>query len=259
MSYLLEHRDESERLEQQNKQSAYSIEEELCYLSINPNDKVLDAGCGAGTLSRFLIDKFNLHNVSACDHSEIRIQQAKVKSKNYQNIHFSQANIEMLPYEEEVFDYVICRLVYEYLDRPIEVTKEFRRVLKPGGKAYLIDVDGLFFNIWTSNQKLNTLLEKLKRGISIDLFVGRKLPIFLSETNFSNIVWNATVHRFNNHEELKQERINNIDRLRFSKDAFSKILGGDEVYNEFMELYLEEMMNMNNTLFFNKIIAVGQK
>lgn len=42
-----------------------------------------------------------------------------------------------LPYEDNTFDVVTCVVSIDYLIHPIEVLKEVRRVLKPGGKAII--------------------------------------------------------------------------------------------------------------------------
>ena len=42
-----------------------------------------------------------------------------------------------LPYEDNTFDAVTCVVSIDYLIHPIEVLKEVRRVLKPGGKVII--------------------------------------------------------------------------------------------------------------------------
>ena len=42
-----------------------------------------------------------------------------------------------LPYEDNTYDFVTCVVSIDYLIHPIEVLKEVRRVLKPGGKAII--------------------------------------------------------------------------------------------------------------------------
>ncbi|MBZ0304061.1 MAG: class I SAM-dependent methyltransferase [Anaerolineae bacterium] len=39
----------------------------------------------------------------------------------------------MLPFEDGVFDAVICAVSVQYLTRPLDVFREVRRILKPGG------------------------------------------------------------------------------------------------------------------------------
>jgi SAM-dependent methyltransferase len=43
------------------------------------------------------------------------------------------ADLAHLPYEDAEFDLVFSKYVFEHLDRPLDVMRELRRVLKPGG------------------------------------------------------------------------------------------------------------------------------
>jgi SAM-dependent methyltransferase len=45
--------------------------------------------------------------------------------------------IPQLPYEDNTFDFVTCVVSIDYLIHPIDVLKEVRRVLKPGGKVII--------------------------------------------------------------------------------------------------------------------------
>lgn len=261
-SYVLDNFQEFERLERQSTQKNYSLENELQYLDYSGTKRVLDAGCGSGLLSRFLKEKNNKLEIVACDYSELRVQQAKRFNENNFNIEFVHSNLEKLPYEDKSFDIVVSRFVYEYLQSPVLITTELRRVLRPGGILYLIDLDGVFLNFWTSNKRFNFLLNKIERGVDFDLFVGRKLPSILHMSGLQKVDWKLTVHEFKNAVEVEEEIKNNIDRLNGARTKFSKILKSEEAFEEFKKLYIEEMRNISlqgNLLFFNKVIAWGVK
>lgn len=82
MNYIIESHQESQRLEKQNALPQYSIFEELKLLELDlDGKKILDAGCGTGTLARTLGENFQA-DLSGCDASLERIQEAKVLSKD---------------------------------------------------------------------------------------------------------------------------------------------------------------------------------
>lgn len=258
MSYILENIDEFKRLERQAQQGHYSLKEELKHLSLSPNQVVLDAGCGSGLLSRYLADHFSNLQLMACDQSDLRLQQAKEASA-HRNIQYFQSDLSRLDLADESVDAVVCRFVYEYLQDPLQVTREFHRVLKPGGVAYLIDLDGVFLNYWTTNDKLNRYVEHLRNDLNIDLYVGRKLFSFLHSAHFQKVDYHVSLHDFKSDSEVEEEFVNNRDRILFAKDSLLESLGSEAAYEDFQDCYLAEMKSKSSTMFFNKFVAWGQK
>lgn len=262
MGYVLEDEAEFYRLEKQAKQKNYNLEEEFRHLQIKPQARILDAGCGSGLVSRFLKDREPSSSITAIDYSDIRVAQAKKNNPpQYQDIQFEQADLNKLPYEDNSFDLVVSRFVYEYLPDPVATTKELRRVLKPGGRIYLVDLDGLFLNFWTNDQEFNQTLKDFSNKLEIDLYVGRKLSSYINLAGFKNVDWDVTLHKFKNETDINDEHFNNIERLKFGTETFAKYFKNKAAYDAFSEKYLAEMKinNKGNTLFFNKFSAWGVK
>ena len=260
-SYLLEHEGEFNRLERQSEQPHYNIASELRFLDLKEGMKVLDAGCGSGLLSRYLVESGPKIEVNACDFSDLRLKQARDFSQKsgHKEINYFRSKLDEIDIPDNSLDRVVCRFVYEYLPNPVAVTQEFFRILKPGGRAYLIDLDGIFLNFWTANDRLNFLIEKLRKNLNVDLYVGRKLSSFLQKSSFSDINWDSTNHNFISQQDLKDEYQNNVDRLTFGKQYFIEALGNEKTFKEFEDLYLSEMKKDGSALFFNKFISWGTK
>lgn len=99
----------------------------------------LDAGCGAGTYSRFLQSKGM--QLVALDYCLAAVEKAKERSPD--NIYWGVADVNQLPLKPGTFDGVMCFGVTQALSDSESVTRELARVVKPGGEVW---IDGL--NSW---------------------------------------------------------------------------------------------------------------
>lgn len=258
MKYVMEHVEEADRLEDQATQETYDLKQEFRLLNIQQGDLVLDAGCGTGLVSRFLSNKGA--QMEACDQSEIRLQQAKqlAMKNNCHSIHFFHSQLEKIQAKpNNYYDKIVSRFVIEHVQNPLTVLSELYRVTKPKGEAYIVDLDGIVFNLFTENSVLNDYLEQLKTTIPVDLFIGRKLPHLLQKAGFTDIKWEIDIMNFQG-EELKREKENYRERFKFSFSTIAAILGEKNAH-DFVNLYLSELDNPTNTLFYNKFIVRGIK
>jgi ubiquinone/menaquinone biosynthesis C-methylase UbiE len=97
-----------------------------------PHSTVLDAACGAGRYTPFLLEKG--HSVLAIDQAGGMLAQAKIK---YPAAHFEKVGLQEMAYREE-FDGAICMDAMENVppeDWPL-VLANFHRALKPAGCLY---------------------------------------------------------------------------------------------------------------------------
>jgi len=101
------------------------------------NSKILDVGCGAGKLSREVVDRG--YEVLAMDFSYnmIRKADATCNANDKSHIKFLQGDIESLPFKDSVFDVVLCLGVVTYLRSEKRALHEMSRVLKSGGTLIL--------------------------------------------------------------------------------------------------------------------------
>lgn len=258
MNYILEDSGEAKRLERQARQSAYSVEEELPDLAAD--GRVLDAGCGTGVVARHACRHLRGRNMSidACDRSEQRLEQARALSSEhpFDRISYFAGDVTHLPCENEYYDLVLNRFVLEHLVAPRAAVREFYRVLKPGGEVRIIDADGVLFNLFTTDERLNGYLDVLRRDLTIDMFVGRKIPNMLVKAGFEEVSWRIDVMRFSG-DSLVEEKANYAQRFEFARPVIENILGSEAA--TFTTSYLRELDRPGNVLFYNKFIVRGLK
>jgi len=94
----------------------------------NPGQHWLDAGCGTGTLSRWLARERSF-SVVAIDASERMLANASPE----EGVEYRRADVIKTGLPECSFDGVLCSSVLEYLPSVEAALREFHRVLKPSG------------------------------------------------------------------------------------------------------------------------------
>lgn len=93
--------------------------------------KLLDIGCGGGSITKALKRKFPNINFSACDISHTAIEIAK---KDNLGIRFFECNVEeMKGVKNETYDIVITNSVLDHLEGSDKGVNEIYRILKKGG------------------------------------------------------------------------------------------------------------------------------
>ncbi|MBC7711797.1 MAG: methyltransferase domain-containing protein [Rhizobacter sp.] len=248
------------RLEKQNDQKSYDLSEELNHFEFTNGDKVLDAGCGSGLVTRAIQSRHAQAKLKmeACDFSEIATENAaKFFSKEGIEVKTFVSDLEKIKASDNTYDKVISRYVLEHMKEPVKAAHEFYRILRPGGKVFLIDLDGILFNFHSENEKLNYYLQKLKAGFKFDLFVGRKMNQFLFKAGFTDVKWEAVTINFNTPEELKMEVENYEMRFNLAQSVITEVLGSANDFEDFKKLYLSELASPQNLLFYTKFFVTG--
>lgn len=95
------------------------------------NKKVLDAGCGPGVYSAWLVE--NGAEVIAVDASGKMVELARRRLGDAVQIHQADLGKRLDFLESSYFDLVLSPLVLDYIEDWRAAFAEFRRVLRPGG------------------------------------------------------------------------------------------------------------------------------
>lgn len=103
---------------------------------------VLEVAPGPGYLAIELA-KMGLYHVTGLDISARFVEIAqKNAGEAGVGIDFRQGDASRMPFEAGSFDFIVCRAAFKNFSRPVDALNEMHRVLKPGGKALIIDLRG---------------------------------------------------------------------------------------------------------------------
>jgi ubiquinone/menaquinone biosynthesis C-methylase UbiE len=251
---------EAYRLEEQVYQQNYSFIQELQHLTFSADEVTLDAGCGTGVLSRYLVEHFNVKHIDALDFSDLRLQQAKMllNSRTGQSIHFHRQDITSLePEFYNHYDTVISRFVIEHLQQPQKAVNEMVKCLKPGGRLIISELDGVFLNLYSENETFQEYMAEFIQKIKFDPLIGRKVPSMMKRAGLMKIQWEATLAPCQG-PSLVEEVENSQKRFAALKPFLLEIFGESKAAS-FRDIYLQELQKEENTLVFTKYVCVGLK
>ena len=108
-------------------------------LALLPSNAVVaDLGCGDGRLIERMAPLAG--EVVGVDASPEMLRAARRRLRPHGNVKLKQADLDALPLADASCDAAFCVLALSYADRPAAVVAEMRRVLKPIGRAIIVDV-----------------------------------------------------------------------------------------------------------------------
>jgi SAM-dependent methyltransferase len=98
-------------------------------LALGPDDDLLDLGCGGGLLLRDALA--TCASATGLDHSQEMVDLARERARGARVV---LASAERLSFRDATFSAVAMSIVFFFLDDPVGVLRECRRVLRPGGR-----------------------------------------------------------------------------------------------------------------------------
>src|SRR5580692_651150 len=104
------------------------------------NARVLEIAPGPGYLSVALA-KLGSFKITGLDISQSFVQMASEYAKREGAVaRFIHGSASDIPLEDGMFDLIVCRAAFKNFSEPLKALNEMQRVLKPGGRAIIIDL-----------------------------------------------------------------------------------------------------------------------
>ncbi len=155
---------------------------------LKPGFRVLDAGCGPGTITLGLARAVAPGEVIGIDIEASQFVAAREQAtQEGLNVTLRTASIYQLPFEDRSFDAVFSHDVLQHISDPPAALAELRRVIKPGGVIGIRagDMGGILIDSEFEGpaKALASYLARREKDEG-DIYIGRKLPRLLRKAGF---------------------------------------------------------------------------
>lgn len=162
---------------------------------LSPGMHVLDVGCGTGDDVRAIAEIVGADGgVVGIDSSRAMIDEAKARGVP-SNVRFVCGSADTLPFSAAVFDAVRAERVFQHLNRPDAAARELKRVLKPGGSAFLLDQDWGSLMIAGAERAVTDRVVQAFCGHLANPWAGRQARGMLHRAGFTDIAFLPLVAR----------------------------------------------------------------
>ena len=260
-AYAIHSDEEPARLDRQA--AVIRFEQFLPLIPDAPNGRLLDAGCGAGSMARLLGRTRPEAAVTGLDIRDAYVDYARRKAREeaIANVEFVEGSLLDLPFPNELFDVAWASLVLHWL-APEDVARAMRelvRVVLPGGWVVCAEPDG----VGTNHYPIEPDLAEQWRKVTTSLFdpdMGRRLYPTMHAAGLDSIAVDIRPYFFHAFGEIDPDVLNVIlEALRPALPRIADTLGSQDAAEELLDRIAEQHKDSATTFLPLWVVAVGQK
>jgi ubiquinone/menaquinone biosynthesis C-methylase UbiE len=215
--------------------------------------KMADICCGCGDVALLIAKELKPSIVVGIDHSLPAIQHAAKLQKEFEvnNADFRLGDATALMLDDDLFDFVICRLSIQIFSKPEEILKELYRITKPGGTIYITGEDYDLIVGYPNARSIRQVYDKAGvygDQMGMDLYNGKKLFSILAKLKLKDLKIDY-IHVDTNNSS-RNDFASMIKSWRyFSADTIGKKLNiSQEDYDQLLKGYDDHIDTINNPL-----------
>jgi ubiquinone/menaquinone biosynthesis C-methylase UbiE len=174
--------------------------------SLKPHMKILDIGCGPGTITADLAALVPEGHVTGVDQAAGILDQARstAAERGLTNVDFAAADVHALDYPDDTFCVVHAHQVLQHVGDPVQALREMRRVVKPGGIVAVRDSDYAAMAWYPQTPGLDdwlALYRRVARANGGEPDAGRRLKSWALEAGFTDITVSSSNWTYSTDEE----------------------------------------------------------
>lgn len=174
--------------------------------SLKPHMKILDIGCGPGTITADLAALVPDGHVTGVDRAPGILEQARATAaeRGLANIDFAVADVHALDYPDDTFCVVHAHQVLQHVGDPVQALREMLRVTKPGGYVAVRDSDYAAMTWYPASSGMDDWLDlyrRVARANGGEPDAGRRLKSWALTAGFADITATSATWTFSTAEE----------------------------------------------------------
>lgn len=167
------------------------------YMEFGLNDgmAVIELGAGPGFVTEKIAEKLPACTITALEIDPLLVDYARnyLAQKGRERCTVVQGSIMATGLADDTFDFALTRLVLEHLPDPVGAIREVFRILKPGGKAIVVDNDfEMHIMAYPHIPELRELYDaycQARYNEGGNPTIGRELPGLLKRGGFSKVAF----------------------------------------------------------------------
>ncbi|MER7347407.1 methyltransferase domain-containing protein [Streptomyces aurantiacus] len=174
--------------------------------SLQPHWRILDVGCGPGTITADLAALVPDGHVTGVDRAPGILERARATAagRGLDNVTFAVDDVHALAHPDDSFDVVHAHQVLQHVGDPVRALREMRRVCRPGGVVAVRESDYEAMTWYPRVPGLDDWLDlyrRVARANGGEPDAGRRLKSWALEAGFTDVTCTAGTWCYSTPEE----------------------------------------------------------
>ncbi|KAA0930701.1 class I SAM-dependent methyltransferase, partial [Streptomyces apricus] len=176
--------------------------------SLKPHMRILDIGCGPGTITADLAALVPQGHVTGVDRAPDVLDRARATAagRGLDNVDFAVADVHALEYPDDSFCVVHAHQVLQHVGDPVAALREMYRVTKPGGFVAVRDADYAAMTWFPQVAGMDDWLDlyrRVARANGGEPDAGRRLKSWARAAGFSDVTASSSTWCYSSAEEVE--------------------------------------------------------
>ncbi|MCZ4604678.1 methyltransferase domain-containing protein [Streptomyces sp. Lzd4kr] len=174
--------------------------------SLKPHMRILDVGCGPGTITADLAALVPDGQVTGVDRAPGILEQARATAagRGVSNVDFAVADVHALDFPDGTFCVVHAHQVLQHVGDPVGALREMARVTRPGGLIAVRDSDYGAMSWYPPSRGMDDWLDlyrRVARANGGEPDAGRRLKSWALRAGLTDVTATSSTWTFSTEEE----------------------------------------------------------